>query len=185
MESGIPVSDVMTRAVASTRPDAKLFDAGRIMRELHVSGLPVLGEDGRIVGVLSEKDLVRKLDLSAGISSPRGLLDLLLESAPARGPSLLDLCRHRLQNASVRDAMTSPAITIPPTMNAADAARTMYRERIHRLPVVDASDQVVGIVTRADLIAATVPASERPHRGSLHPQPKSHPRRAADPYADA
>jgi len=184
MERTVRVSDVMTHEVVTTRPDARLDEAGRLMRELHVSGLPVIAPDGRVVGVLSEKDLVRKLDLSSGVSSPRGLLDLLFESAPKNGPSLLDLCRRRLEKAFVRDAMTSPAITTSPAATAADAARTMYLHRIHRLPVVDDLGRPAGIVTRIDLIAASVPAAER-RRGALRPRHAHAPRAPADPFGDA
>ena len=184
MERTVYVSEVMTHEVAATRPEVRLDEAGRLMRELHISGLPVLGADGRVVGVLSEKDLIRKLDLSSGISSPRGLLDLLFESAPKRGPSLLDLCRRRLENAYVRDAMTSPALTIAPTASARDAARTMFLQKIHRLPVVDDLGRPLGIVTRVDLMAASVSAAER-RRGTLRPQPKRAPRAPVDPFGDA
>lgn len=181
------VSEIMTRLVGTTRPDARLFEAARLMRELHVSGLPVVDPAGAVVGVLSEKDLVRTLDLSAGISSPRGLIDLLLASAPARGPSLLDICRHRLENGFVREAMTSPAITLPPTATIAEAAERMHHDRIHRLPIVEESGKLVGIVSRADLVAALAPERAGRRRGGLHPRSKrATPARAGyDLYADA
>jgi len=181
------VGEIMTRLVGTTRPQARLFEAARLMRELHVSGLPVVATDGSVVGVLSEKDLVRVLDLSAGISSPRGLIDLLLASAPKRGPSLLDVCRHRLENGFVKEAMTSPAITLGPTATVNEAAQQMHGHHIHRLPILDESGKLVGIVSRADIVGALTPQPRTPHRGALHPRPKrAAPARAEhDLYADA
>jgi len=181
------VSEIMTRLVGTTRPNARLIEAARLMRELHVSGLPVVDPDARVVGVLSEKDLVRTLDLSAGISSPRGLIDLLLASAPMRGPSLFDICRSRLENGFVRDAMTSPAITLPPTATIAEAAERMHRDHIHRLPILDDAGKLVGIVSRADLVAALAPSRAGRRRGGLHPRLErvAPARGGSDLYADA
>jgi CBS domain-containing protein len=184
MEQVAQVADVMTREVAATRPDARLSEAGRLMRELHISGLPVVGPEDRVVGVLSEKDLVRKLDRSLGISKPRGLLDLLFGSSPKHGPSLLEQCRRQLDNTYVREAMTAPAVTVPPTASTHDAARAMLLDRINRLPVVDEKGRLLGVVTRADLVHASASGRGR-RRGALTPRP-TRPRRApVDPYGDA
>ena len=162
------VAQIMSPLVMMTRPDARLSDVARVLREFHISGLPVVDEDERVVGVISEKDLVRTLHKATGIGSPRGLLDLLLESAPAKGESVLEVCRRRLRNTRVRDVMTQPAVSVRPEVSIIDAARLMKLNGVNRLPVVDARERLFGIVTRCDIVddLATQPSRVR---GALHP----------------
>ncbi len=187
LAASMAVSEIMTRDVATTRPGARLIEAARLMRELHVSGLPVVDAADRVVGVLSEKDLVWHLHRSTGVASARGLLDLLLDSAPYRGLSLLETCRHRLENGFVREAMSRPAITVGAATPLREAARTMREHRIHRIPILDRHGKLVGIVSRADVATALAPRTRPPRRGSLHPSPIGPRLRpgALDPYADA
>ncbi len=186
MDDARPVGEIMTRSVVTIRPAARLIEAARLMREFHVSGLPVVGADGRVAGVLSEKDLVRDLHRAAGVASPRGLLDLLLDSSPAKGPTLLELCRRRLERGQVADLMTPRAVTVRPTVPVRELAERMEREGVHRLPVVDASGSLVGIVSRRDVVAAVAGAAPGPGRGALRPGPtgRSGRRASDDPYAD-
>lgn len=186
-ELSTPVSEIMTREVATTRSGSRLIEAARLMRELHVSGLPVVDAADRVVGVVSEKDVVRHVHRSTGFASPRGLIDLLLGSAPHRGLSLLETCRHRLENGYVREAMTRPAITLDPMASLRQAARQMHAHHIHRIPILDRYGKLVGIVSQADLAAAFARGSPLPRRGALHPSPRgTSPRpRPTDPYADA
>lgn len=173
----------MTHEVAFVRPETRLVEAGRLMREMHVSGLPVVGQDERVIGVVSEWDLIRSVDGATGVSNPRGLLDLLLESAPERGRSLFEVCRHRLENGYVRDVMTSPAITVSPTMTAGEAARSLVNESVRRLPVVNDNGKLVGILTHIDLIRGDLPPEKR-RRGALHPHARASRAARGDPYAD-
>ncbi len=179
------VSEIMTRAVLTTTPDARLSEAAHQLREGHVSGLPVLGPDGEVVGVLSETDLVRGLHESTGVGSPRGILDLVLESAPAGGESLLEQCRRRMKRARVSELMTRSPVTVRESTSLREAAQLMRTKGVNRLPVVDAERRLVGIVTRGDVVAA-LSGSPSLARGALHPSPVvAPPRVRADPYADA
>lgn len=186
MDDGTPVSQIMRADVLTTTPDARAEEAARLLREHHVSGLPVVDEEGRVVGVLTQTDLVRDLHAAQGVNSARGLLDLLLDSAPNVGESLLEMCRHRLRRARVRDLMSAPAVTVPRTASVKEAARRMRTHGRNRLPVVDARERLVGIVTRRDLLAALSATPVRA-RGALRPSPPRAPpaRSTADPYADA
>ena len=164
------VRDVMTTTVVTTTPDARLEEAARLLRHHHVSGLPVVDPSPHVVGVLSERDIVRELHRATGIDSPRGLLDLLLESSPSKGESILEVCRRQLHNARVGDAMTRKVVTIDRDASLADAARAMGQREIKRLPVVDANGDLVGIVSRADIVRS-VSGEARVRRGALHPAP--------------
>jgi CBS domain-containing protein len=180
-----PVSSIMTRSVITTRPEATLREAAELMRELHLSGLPVVDSDGDLVGLLSERDLVRGVHEATGVASPRGLLDLLLDSTPRKGPSLLEASRRRLETGHVRDVMTTKLITIGPATTVREAALLMARDAIHRLPVVDDEGGLIGIVSRQDVVNSVAGEAPAAARGAMSPKPRPGARGGvADPYAD-
>jgi CBS domain-containing protein len=164
------VAEVMTRIVVTTTPGARLEEAARLLREHHISGLPVVAPPHRVVGMLSERDIVRALHRATGVDSPRGLLDLLLGSAPTRGEELLEVCRRQLRHARVEDAMSRRVVTVDRDAPLVEAARQMRVHGVKRLPVVDPFGTLVGIVSRADIVQA-VSGEVRVHRGGLHPAP--------------
>jgi CBS domain-containing protein len=184
MGDGVRVADVMTRLVVTTTPDARLEEAARLLREHHISGLPVVASPHHVVGVLSERDIVRALRRATALDSPRGMLDLLLESAPSRGESLLEVCRRQLRNTRVSDAMSPRVVTVDRDAPLVEAARLMRVHGVKRLPVVDARGGLVGIVSRADIVQA-VSGEVRVHRGALHPGPQARAVSAHGPFQDA
>lgn len=121
------VSEVMTRDVVCIERDAPLRDAARLLSTACVSGLPVVDEHGRAVGVVSQSDIV---------------------DAVAHGADITE--------RTVRDAMMHAPIVVKESDTIADAARLLLIEGIHRLPVVNADRYVVGIVSTLDLLRATV-----------------------------
>ncbi len=183
MDARIRVAQVMTRTVVTIAPDARLDEAARRLREHHISGLPVVAPPHRVVGVLSERDIVRALHRATGVDSARGLLDLLLGSAPSKGQSLLEVCLRQLHHARVSDAMSPRVVTVDRETPLVEAARRMRAHQIKRLPVVDARGELVGIVSRADVVRA-VSGEARPSRGALHPAPAGPPVPASGPFED-
>lgn len=133
------VADVLTREVTSVGRDAGFKEIVRLMRERVVSALPVLDEEGRVVGVVSEADLLPKEEFRDSdpdrFTQRRRLADL----AKAGGLTAGEL-------------MTSPALTTRPDATLAQAARTLARARVKRLPVVNERGVLEGIVSRADLL---------------------------------
>lgn len=186
MDEGTPLSQIMTTDVLTTTPDARAEEVARLLREHHISGVPVVDAEGRVVGVLTQTDLVQDLHAAHGVNSARGLLDLLLDSASLEGESLLEMCRNRLRRARVRELMSAPPVTVSRTATVRDAARLLRTKGTNRLPVVEADGRLVGIVTRNDLLAAISGGPVRA-RGALRPAPArvSPARTAVDPYADA
>jgi CBS domain-containing protein len=140
------VSDVMERDVATVTAEVPLRDVANLLFERGFSGLPVVENGGRVVGVVSEADVLMKERASA----PRrgGLLGWLLEPQTEQ-----ETTKHLARTAG--EAMTSPAITVEPTVTVSKAAALMIESGINRLPVV-AEGKLVGIVTRADLVRAFV-----------------------------
>jgi CBS domain-containing protein len=137
------IETLMSNHVVTASPETPLKDVARMLTRYRISGIPVCDPDGAVLGVVSEADILCK---EQGIApEPGGLLGWLFEKADAEG--------HRLLARTAGEAMTSPAITIPPSASVNEAARIMMRRRINRLPVVD-DGRLVGIVSRADLVRA-------------------------------
>ncbi|MBW5480550.1 CBS domain-containing protein [Streptomyces bambusae] len=121
----------MTDEVVTVAPDTAFKDVAKLLAQHDISGVPVLDDEDRVVGVVSQTDLLAhpaalaRSDLQHGAPEP----------PPAAG-----------------DIMSAPAVTVHAEDTAADAARLMTRRSIERLPVVDVEDRLVGIVTRRDLL---------------------------------
>jgi CBS domain-containing protein len=144
----IYVRDVMTRSVRSVRPDAPLREVAQLLIDERISGVPVADDEGRVLGVVSEADFLIKERGPAAIRHRR--FERLLGEAESSRAELA-----KLGATTAGEAMTSPAVTIGPGRQIAEAARLMSARGINRLPVVDTS-RLVGIVTRADLLRAYV-----------------------------
>lgn len=135
------VRELMTRGVATVTPDAPLRDAASVLVERRVSGVPVVGGHGEVVGVLSEADIVTK---AGGRTERSGLLTWLFDP---------EFATAKVTAETVGEAMSSPAVTIASGKAVHEAARLMIDEGVNRLPVVD-DGVLVGIVTRADIVRA-------------------------------
>ncbi|MDX3133973.1 CBS domain-containing protein [Streptomyces europaeiscabiei] len=133
------VSDVMTHKVAAVGRRATFKEIVQLMQDRKVSALPVIEDDGRVVGVVSEADLLPKEEFR--------------DSDPDRYTQLLRLSDlAKAGGVTAEELMTSPALTVRPDATLAQAARTMARARVRRLPVVDAVGMLEGVVARADLL---------------------------------
>lgn len=152
------VSDVMTPRVITIGPDATLFDALVLMRTNNVSGLPVIGRDGGVVGVISQRDLARVLAGTGQFPEIKNLFDVLMTALVDQPVTALQQLRLGLEETLVHEGMSSPPYTIAPDAAVELAAEVMKENSINRIPVVKA-ERLVGIVTRHDLIRAMVRGS--------------------------
>lgn len=134
------VEKLMTSDVVTTRPETSLRDAATLLVQHRISGVPVVDDEGTVVGVLSEADLLVK---AGGPASGGRLLGWLLETDDG----------EKIRAHTVGEAMSAPPITIRPDRPVHEAARLMAAEGINRLPVV-ADGKLVGILTRADVVRA-------------------------------
>jgi CBS domain-containing protein len=144
------IRDVMTCDVITVPPQASLKDAAGLLVDNRISGLPVLGGDGTVLGILSEGDLIYKAN--GEDAGERGRLTRLVDHHATAGQ-----VKHDARVAG--EAMTAPAQTIAPSRPVAAAAAAMIEHNINRLPVVE-DGVLVGIVTRADLVRAFVRSDE-------------------------
>ncbi|GGO96693.1 CBS domain-containing protein [Wenjunlia tyrosinilytica] len=133
------VSDVMTQTVAAIGRGAAFKEIVRMMNDWKVSALPVLEGEGRVVGVVSEADLLHKEEFRDSDG------DRSTQSRP-----LSDLAKAGAVTAD--ELMTSPALTVHADATLAQAARTMAHAKVKRLPVVDEVGMLQGIISRADLL---------------------------------
>ncbi|MCW7945076.1 CBS domain-containing protein [Streptomyces hygroscopicus] len=151
------VSDVMTQTVAAIGRRATFKEIVRMMQDWRVSALPVLEGEGRVVGVVSEADLLPKEEYrdgdpdlpdagpGAGAGSGAG-------ADPFFAPTRRRSDRPKAVAVTAEELMTSPALTTHAGATLAQAARTMARAGVKRLPVVDDLGMLQGIVSRSDLL---------------------------------
>jgi|SRR5690606_37395990 len=126
----LSVRDVMTDRVDAVRPDHPLLDAARTMARSGLSALPVVTDDDRVVGLLSERELMRQLLTPYLQGSARG------QNAPQK---------------FVRDAMTRQVLCVSPDQPLADVASLMINKDVDRIPVV-AEGRLTGVLTRSDIV---------------------------------
>ncbi|MCU7731108.1 CBS domain-containing protein [Actinoplanes sp. KI2] len=134
------VDDVMTRAVVSAEPATTFREIVDLLADRRISALPVVDEAGRVIGVVSETDLLRKVEYAGG-SEPR-IFD---------GPRRRD-DRRRAQGRTAAELMTTRPVVVSQGTSITSAARMMDEAGVKRLPVVDARGRLIGIVTRGDLL---------------------------------
>jgi CBS-domain-containing membrane protein len=145
------VSDVMTRKVVALGTKASFTDIVRTLRQWQVTALPVVDGDQRVVGVVSEADLLPKEETPDRAPGS----DKDSDSGSGSDSAASALGRTDLAGVEAVTAdrlMTAPAFTVTGDATLALAARSMARHRVKRLPVVDASGRLIGIVSRADLL---------------------------------
>jgi CBS-domain-containing membrane protein len=134
------VRDVMTAEVVTVTEDAPFKELAGLMAERNVTALPVLGTQGRVVGIVAEVDLLRKEEYQDDPSARR----LPRRHNRAR--------RAQAAGLTARDVMTSPPATISPGASIVEAARALDRHRVRHLVVTDGDGWLLGIVAPRDLL---------------------------------
>jgi CBS domain-containing membrane protein len=135
------VRDVMTKNVIKVKEDADINEVANLLSENRISGLPVVDGQDRVIGMITEADVLAM----AGMK---------------KGPTFKDIIRHLLgeplsghkEGKRLRDVMTKPAITTGPEADIREIALTLDEKRIKRLPVVDEQGRLIGVISRADIV---------------------------------
>ena len=138
---------IMTRRVITVKADTAILEAANLMLQHHISGLPVVDETGKLIGIVSEGDFICRSEI--GTETPRiRWLDFLMGA----GKSALDFVREH--GRKVGEIMTKDSLcTAAEDMRLEELVQLMERQNIKRVPVMQ-GETLVGIVTRSDLLRA-------------------------------
>ncbi|MBD0264766.1 MAG: CBS domain-containing protein [Tolypothrix sp. Co-bin9] len=144
------VADVMSRDPIVVRSETPLNEAIQILAERRISGLPVVDDAGKLVGIISETDLMWQ---ETGVTPPAYIM--FLDSVIyLQNPATYERDLHKALGQTVGEVMSKDPITISPEKTLTQAARLMHDKSVHRLPVLDDALQVIGILTRGDIVRA-------------------------------
>ncbi len=139
--------DAMTREVRFVSPDTSLEDAARLMGRSGISGVPVLDDSKRVLGVISERDFMRHM----GKGRSGSFMEIIAECIGAKSCAVLPI-----RGGKVSDLMTSPAHTVSEDAPLSEVADLLTKRRINRVPVTESHGLLVGILTRGDLTAISL-----------------------------
>ncbi|MFE2497908.1 CBS domain-containing protein [Streptomyces scopuliridis] len=134
------IDELMTRDVVSVRLDTPFKEIARTLADHGVSAVPVLDDMGHAAGLVSEADLLRKAANRSDLSGRTPL------------PHLEAWERARAEGCSAAEIMSAPVVCAHPGWTVVEAARLMAVQNVKRLPVVDETDRLLGIVSRSDLL---------------------------------
>lgn len=137
------VKDVMSTHPISVTRNTSFKELAARLREFRVSGFPVIGDDGKVIGVVSEADMLAKEAVADGYHGWRGMI--------ARAVHRTE--RRKAGGVTAGDLMTSPAVTVTAEDTIEHAAALMYTRGLRRLPVVDVAGRLAGIISRTDVLA--------------------------------
>ncbi len=141
------VRDIMTKDVVTVYPDTSVSEIARLMSEHDISGLPVVDEDDRVLGVVTELDMIvrnTRFKMPAFIAFLDAIIYL---ETPGH---YRERVKHIL-GTTAREIMSEPAVTINPDASIEELAELMVNRRMNPIPVVE-NDRLVGIVSRSDII---------------------------------
>ncbi|NJL88646.1 MAG: CBS domain-containing protein [Coleofasciculaceae cyanobacterium SM2_1_6] len=144
------VAEIMTRDPIAVTPSTPLKEAIQLLAERRISGLPVVDEQGKLVGIISETDLMWQ---ETGAEKPPYVM-VLDSIIYLQNPLKYDQEIHKALGQTVGEVMTSHVISIHPDKSIRDATQILQQKKIHRLPVLDEAGKLVGILTRGDIIRA-------------------------------
>jgi CBS domain-containing protein len=146
------LEEIMTRQVVTVQENDSIADVVAIFRAHKIAGAPVLNDQGRVVGVVSQADIVKLLDTFRWYTPLLTTLDLLhlYEAKPHDVQQDIE----KAGQMRVKEIMSRDPETVLPDALIDDAAQIMYITGYNRLPVVDQTGALVGIVTRADVVAS-------------------------------
>lgn len=153
------IQDAMEKNVIKFQVDDRIVDVAGSLRENKISGAPVMNKEGQLVGIISEGDIMRLLEVHSPhirliLPSPLDLIEL-----PVRMKYEMDEIAEDMNKAAsllIGEIMTKKVVTITPDADISDAAQLMDTHDVKRLPVMDSDGKMVGIITRGDIIGAMV-----------------------------
>jgi len=162
------VKDVMIKEVVILKPDETVREASKKFAENNISGAPVVNNEKNVVGILSEADILKMLEVRytrggvVFLPTPFDLIEIPFMEA-VREAEIYKGAKDMLKDigsALVSDIMKKHVVTIKPDSSIEDAAGLMVSKKVNRLPVVE-NNELVGIITRGDIIKALTQKEEK------------------------
>jgi CBS domain-containing protein len=146
MTAETSVEKIMSRSVITCTPETDVGEVARLIWENDVSSIPVT-EQGRVIGMVTDYDIIsRQTEYDGPIYLP--FIDVYFQVPGTGDPEQL----RRILATSARELMSYPVTTVRPIDSVQEAATIMYENRINAIPVVDEAEQLVGIISRADIV---------------------------------
>ena len=143
----VTAQEVMTREVIYVQNDTPLAEVAESMGGRGISGVPVLNQAGKVVGVISEKDFLSRM----GVTGPKNFMSLVAGCLKTKGCIALPLKQQKAE-----DIMSSPAVTVGEDATVREIAEIFTAKNINRVVVTDKDDRLLGIVSRGDIVKATL-----------------------------
>jgi CBS domain-containing protein len=167
LREGLPdvrVEEIMTRMVTTVHPETPLAEVVEKLLDKDYTALPVVDETGRVVGIISDTDLLERGDMEVSLSLKKAVDPDLARAL---------IARLRQVTKTVAQVMTPKPVTIGPHASLSEAARLMSKKSLKRLPVVDADGRLLGVLGRLDILTALaagyLPQEAFPRPTSPHP----------------
>lgn len=153
------IQDAMEKEVIKFQVDDRIIDVAGSLRENKISGAPVVDKEDKLVGIISEGDIMRLIEVHSPhinliLPAPLDLIEL-----PVRMKYEMDEIAEDMNKAAsllIGEIMTKKVVIIKPDADISDAAQLMDTHDVKRLPVVESDGKMVGIITRGDIIGAMV-----------------------------
>lgn len=142
--------DIMTTDPVCIGPSGTIRELARLFEQHEISGAPVTDAGGKVIGIVTKTDLIRRCAEGTADIPPAYLFEVLGEQTAEEEWS--EIIPEPL--VCVEDFMTEDPVTVPPDLSVAEVARLMYDRRIHRVVVVDAEKYPLGIITSMDMLGA-------------------------------
>lgn len=143
MARSMRAQDVMTSRVVSVNSETLLTETAEKMAEANISGVPVTDENNTVVGVISEKDFLKKM----GAEPLGSFMSVISRCLKDKGCVALPI-----RGKTAGDIMSAPAVTVEPERPLSEISQLFAEKKINRVPVVDPEGKLVGIVSRADMV---------------------------------
>jgi CBS domain-containing protein len=153
IKTELKARDVMTADPVCVEPSTGIRELARTLEEHEISGAPVVDQQGRVVGVVSKTDLIRRCSEGSANVEPAYLFEVLFEQAgedEEDGPANQEVIPEPV--ICVEDFMTEDPVMVSPEASAAMVAKLMFEGRIHRVIVADEAKFPLGIITSLDLL---------------------------------
>jgi CBS domain-containing protein len=144
-------SDIMTTEVITVKRNTSLKELAKILYEKHINGVPVVDDEGSLIGIICESDLIRK-DKKLHIPTVVTIFDAVLY---LENPKKMEKEIQRINATTVEDLYTKDVVTVDEKTPIDEIATLMTHKKIYTIPVMDGG-QLVGVIGKADLIRTLV-----------------------------